>query len=197
MNARVVAIVGTYREGGITDQAVDVALEELERRGVLTKRIRLSEKRIEFCTNCRNCTQAAGARGKCMHDDDMEEIFLAIEEADGIVFASPMNFGQVTAVTKRFIERLLPYGYWPWGTAIPQDRLKPKTKRAILIISSTMPAIMARCLTGIRQTMKQAVETAGARVHGTLFIGMVGVDKHEELPEKWRSKARKLARGLL
>lgn len=26
-----------------------------------------------------------------------------------------MNFGSVTAIMKRFIERLTVYAYWPWG----------------------------------------------------------------------------------
>ena len=38
------------------------------------------------------------------HQDDMGKILDAIREADTIILASPMNAGQVTAVTKRFIE---------------------------------------------------------------------------------------------
>ena len=55
-----------------------------------------------------------GRRGKCVHNDDMDEILRAVDAADAVVLAAPTNFFNVNALTRRFIERLVPYAYWPW-----------------------------------------------------------------------------------
>jgi multimeric flavodoxin WrbA len=112
---KIVAIVGTYRKGRVIDTAVSEALLGAWDGGATTQTIYLIDKHIEFCTNCRTCTQQAdvGRRGRCVLDDDMEEILRATDEADGLVLASPTNFYNVTAVTRRFMERLVGHAYWP------------------------------------------------------------------------------------
>ena len=75
MANQIVAVVGSYRKGGTIDSAVDAILEAAEAKGAETAKIYLREQRIEFCTNCRGCTQSAGpARGKCVQQDDLESV---------------------------------------------------------------------------------------------------------------------------
>jgi len=83
--------------------------------GAETEKVYLVDKHIEFCRNCRMCTQEkdVGRRGKCVHDDDMAEILGKVDAADGLVLAAPTNFSNVNALTRRFMERLIVYGYWP------------------------------------------------------------------------------------
>ena len=110
MGRKIVGIVGSYRKDGIIDSAVTNALEGARASGAETVKIYLTEKNIEFCNNCRTCTQQPGdKRGSCVYDDDMEDILRQIDEADGYVLGSPVNFGTVTAITKRFMERLVVY----------------------------------------------------------------------------------------
>lgn len=45
-----------------------------------------------------------------------------IEGGDAYVLAAPTNFNSISAVLKRFMERLAVYGYWPWGQAAPKLR---------------------------------------------------------------------------
>ncbi len=64
---KIVAIVGTYRKGRVIDTAVSEVLRGAEDGGATTQTIYLIDKHIEFCTNCRTCTQQAdvGRRGRC------------------------------------------------------------------------------------------------------------------------------------
>jgi multimeric flavodoxin WrbA len=113
---RVTAIVGTYRKGGIVDSAVDEILTAAGEEGAETAKIYLVDRYIEFCRNCRACSQQEGhKRGECPIADDMSAILDEIDRSDAVVLASPVNFGTVTAVMKRFIERLVCYAWWPWG----------------------------------------------------------------------------------
>ncbi len=54
---KVTAIVGTYRKGGIIETAVAEILAGAEQEGAQTRRVYLIERHIEFCRNCRACTQ--------------------------------------------------------------------------------------------------------------------------------------------
>lgn len=119
--AKITAILGTYRKGGVIDSAVEEILVAAREAGAETEKIYLLDKRIEFCTNCRACTQQEGqGPGQCGTDDDMRWILDAVERSDALVLASPMNFWSVTALMKRFIERLVCFAYWPWGKAAPE-----------------------------------------------------------------------------
>jgi multimeric flavodoxin WrbA len=106
MITKVVAIVGSYRKGGTIDSAVEAVLEGAREKGAETVTLYLTEKHIEFCTNCRKCMQAPGEeRGKCEQQDDLEPMLQEIESANALVLGSPVNFFNVTAIFRRFMER--------------------------------------------------------------------------------------------
>ena len=62
--ARILAINGSYRDRGITDQAVDHISEELQALGADVEHIRLRDYPIEFCLNCRQEFHARWLRAK-------------------------------------------------------------------------------------------------------------------------------------
>lgn len=147
MSKKIIAIVGTYRKGKTIDTVVDELLRAAQQQSCQTEKIFLLDKHIEFCTNCRNCTQQAGIiRGDCVISDDMKQILDKIDSADGIVLAAPINWFNITALMKRFVERLLPYGYWPWNITIPKGRIKKLTKKAVIITSSGCPEWLGRII---------------------------------------------------
>lgn len=194
---KVTAIVGTYRKGGVIDAAVDEILAAAREAGAETRKISLIEKHVEFCANCRSCTQAEGAgRGNCMLLDDMRSILDEIERSHALVLASPMNFWTVTAVMKRFIERLVCFAYWPWGTAAPRIRNKSKPRRAVLVVSSAAPALIARLCTRMLGLMKTAAGLLGGRTVGVLFIGSAARERKQPLSERTIRKARRLGKKL-
>ena len=64
---RITAIVGSYRKDGIIDTAIDEFLASAREEGAEVEKIYLIDKHIEFCTNCRTCTQQDGERrGQCV-----------------------------------------------------------------------------------------------------------------------------------
>jgi len=198
-NRKVAAIIGTYRKGGVIDTAVGEILAAAEQEGAETKRIYLIDKRIQFCTNCRTCTQEKGqGREKCcIHDDDMESILDELEGSDAIVLASPINFWTVTAIMKRFVERLVCFAYWPWGVKGPQFRNKEKDKKAIVVLSSAAPSLVARLSTKSTGLVKKTAGLMGAGIVGALLIGLSAQKPRQELSERTRKKARSLGKKLV
>jgi putative NADPH-quinone reductase len=199
VNKKIIAIVGTYRKGQTIDTAVDELLNAAQSNDAETEKIYLLDKHIEFCTNCRKCTQnkITGPRDICIHNDDMTQILDKIDAADCIVLASPINWFNVTALTKRFIERLLPYGYWPWGSSIPKNRVKTLTKKAVLITSSGCPEWLGRIIfRNTFFTLKSATKCVGAKVIKKIYMGSVAIEKDQPLPEKYRKQACAAGKAL-
>ncbi|MFA6356323.1 MAG: flavodoxin family protein [Candidatus Omnitrophota bacterium] len=194
---KITAIVGTYRKGGITDTAVDEILGSAKEAGAEVSKIYLLDKHIEFCTNCRACTQKQGeARGECPISDDMNGILDEIERSDSIVLASPMNDYTVTALMKIFVERLIPYAYWPWEGHAPVLRNKLKNKRAAVVSASAAPAIFAPFSSNVVYLLKMSAETLGARTIGVLFMGLAAQKPKQELNPRHRKQARLLGKKL-
>lgn len=200
MNAKrkVLAINGSYRDGGVTDQAIEKVIENLEALDVDVEHIRLREHPIEFCRNCRECMQQPGdAPGKCVLDDRMAELVQKIEAADAYILAAPTNFSSVTALFKRFAERLAVFGYWPWGKAAPVFRKANLAKKPALIISScAAPGLMGRLTYSTNKSLKIAAETIGARVVGSIVTGLVSRQPEPDLPARTRRRLRTLAPRL-
>ena len=187
MAKKIVGIIGTYRKGRIIDTAVCEVLRGAQDNGAETQTIHLLDKHIEFCLNCRTCTQEpnVGRRGKCVHNDDMEEVLRAVDEADAMVLGASTNFYNVNALTRRFLERLLPYAYWPWNTRTgPKFRVPKPDKKAVLVTSSAVPTFLARLLVpGPRRALKLAARTMGARVIRSLHFGGVAQTPEQKLSE--------------
>ncbi len=195
---KIVVINGTYRKGGAIDSLLDEIAATAREAGAEVRIVRLMDARIEFCANCRACTQTPGdVRGVCPIADDMGPILDAIAECDSFVLASPMNFFTVTAVMKRFIERLVCFADWPWGAKAPRNRAVPKNKRAVLVISSAAPAILGRLLTRMAGLMKTCAGLLGAKKIHVLWAGMIAIQPEPVLSPRLRNKARAMGRKLL
>lgn len=197
--SRIVAIIGSYRRGGTTDLAVDAVLDGARREGAEICKIYLIDQYVEFCDNCRGCTQQDGLqRGRCPREDDLDWILRQVEGADGVVLAAPVNFFNTTAIFRQFLERLVGYVYWPWGSRLgPVLRDKRRTKRAVLVSSAAMPSFLIPLTTGAPRALRMAARMLGARPAGTLWIGQAAVEEHQPLTAHARECAVRLGRKLV
>jgi len=193
---KITAVVGSYRRGGIVDSAVDEILAAAKAEGAEVEKVNLLDQRVEFCANCRACTLEEGSsRGRCTIQDDVPAILDRIEASQGIVLASPMNFGTVTALMKRFIERLVCYAYWPWGTG-PKPRSEQKAKRAVVVTASAAPALYGRFRTDILKLLKSVARLLGSGRVETLYVGLTRRTPDAGLTDRARARARRLGRRL-
>jgi multimeric flavodoxin WrbA len=197
MITKVVAIVGSYRKGGTIDSAVEEVLEGAREKGAETVTFYLTDQHLEFCTNCRQCVQTPGEeRGKCAQQDDLEPMLEKIDAADAVVLASPVNYYNLTAIFRRFLERLLGYTYWPWGQAAPKGRKTKAGKKAVLVASAGMPGFLIPLATGAARALRLAAKMIGAKPVGKMWIGLAAGEPHHELSPRTRERARQLGRRL-
>ncbi len=195
---RTVAVVGSYRKGGTIDSAVDAILEAAKGQGAETAKIYLADKHIEFCTNCRSCAQQPGsARGKCVLPDELDSLLSEIEAADALILAAPVNFYNVNALFRRFMERTLGYVYWPWGQQRgPVPRIKLPNKVAALVTSAAMPGLLIPLGTGAPRALKITAKILGAKPVASLWMGLSAVQSRQELSIGTKAKAKRIGLRL-
>ncbi|MEZ5756712.1 MAG: flavodoxin family protein [Emcibacteraceae bacterium] len=196
---KILIIDGSYRDDGITDQAVEEMSRALTQLGADAETIMLRDHPIHFCLNCRECMQKPGPSPEpCVQQDAMEMIVRKIEEADGYVLAAPTNLGSITAIFKRFMERLAVYAYWPWGAHGPKFRKEKETrKKAVLITSSAAPGFLARWFYGTTGQLKYTAKIIGADPVGILNSGLIAGHRDKTLPDSTLSKIRSYAEKLV
>jgi multimeric flavodoxin WrbA len=198
MSKKVVAILGTYRKGETIDTAVEAILEGARTRRATTSTIYLTDKHIEFCNNCRQCTQTSGLeRGKCRQQDDLDAILTEIETADALVLATPVNYWNATAIFRRFMERLIGCTYWPWGQPAPRARSKVHTLKAALVASSGMPGLLIPVFTGTKKALRTTAAMLGAKPVANMWIGLTASEAHHALSPRTLARAQQIGRKLV
>lgn len=195
---RILALVGSYRKNGVADRATDEVLAGAREAGAETRKVYLIDRHIEFCTNCRNCTQQAGLDpDACPLQDEMATLLQEIQQQDAFIIASPMNFFTVTAVTKRFIERLICFATWPWGSLAPKLPANARPRPAVLIVSMAAPTLAVLPFNHIGKLLKLTAKLLGAPKPRMLWIGLAAKNRQTDLSERTKHKARRLGRGLV
>ena len=101
---KVVAVNGSARKNGNTAAMVEAALEPLREAGIECEQIQLARKTVGGCTACMRCRKEADRQ--CHGRDDFgNDVITAMDEADGILLASPVYFADITAELKAVIDR--------------------------------------------------------------------------------------------
>lgn len=96
----VVGICGSPRNQA-TDYVLRLALEELSKQGIETHYFSVKGKKINYCIHCNHCLK----HKECAFKDDMQEVYSLLKKANGIIFATPVYNGGVSAQTKAIMDR--------------------------------------------------------------------------------------------
>ena len=150
---KILAINGTYQPKGTTTRHTDRALEGAAAQGAKTEHVLLVEKEIQFCANCLTCYKdLTSTIAPCSIEDDVRGILESIQEADGVILASPVHCGFTTALMFAFLERACfplatPTGSMLGYPACPEPRLTDKPRAVATIVSAggTPPELRQYC----------------------------------------------------
>ena len=92
MLKKVIGFNGSPRKGWNTYQLVQSALEGARSAGAETKFYQLYDLKIRGCQGCMLCKKDEKHAGKCVIKDDLTPILKEIQEADAVIFGSPIYF---------------------------------------------------------------------------------------------------------
>ncbi len=97
----ILGISGSPRRGGNTETLLDEALSGAREAGAKCEKIVLNELKMVPCQEC----ETVKDDGTCKIEDDFQIVYSKIKKADGIIVASPIFFGSLSAQTKIMIDR--------------------------------------------------------------------------------------------
>jgi NAD(P)H-dependent FMN reductase len=104
---KIVTIYGSPRRKGNTGLLLDRFIEGAEepcglfKKDIIIKKIVVNDLNISPCRGCRNCS----ITGECIVDDDMQQVYRELIEADFLAVASPVFFTTVSGYLKALIDR--------------------------------------------------------------------------------------------
>jgi len=96
----ILGICGSPRQQA-TEHVLNDALHMLEAKGFETKLWTVRGKEIGACAHCDYCL----VNKECVLQDDMQELYVLMTEAKGLIFASPVYNGGVSAQIKAIMDR--------------------------------------------------------------------------------------------
>ena len=104
MNKKILVLNGAARKNGNTAKLAAAFTEGAEAAGNQVKAFYLDGMNIHSCKGCLRAGR--DSRHPCAQRDDMDQIYAEFEEADVVVFASPVYFWTVTGALKTAADRL-------------------------------------------------------------------------------------------
>ena len=119
---KILILNGSPRPNGNTAAMVEAFSEGARSNGHEVVVVNVCQKKIAGCLACEYCHTKGN--GKCVQQDDMQEIYPVLDEAEMIVLASPIYYHSFTGQLQCAINRIYALD-------------KPKNlKKAALIVSS-------------------------------------------------------------
>ena len=102
---KAVAINGSPRKGGNTEQMLNIVLDTIKKSGTETKLIQIGGTNIHGCRGCWACAKIKN--GKCAFNDDiLNELLDEVYSADALILGTPSYFADMTPELKAFIDRV-------------------------------------------------------------------------------------------
>lgn len=121
-NIDVIGILGSPRLDGNASILLDAALMGASEQGADIDRVVLNELDFVPCQECGKCENT----GQCVYHDDMERIYSKLAEVQGVIIASPIFFGTLTAQTKMMIDRFQAWWAAKYVLKRPVPKIRPR-----------------------------------------------------------------------
>lgn len=122
---KILVLNGSPRPNGNTKRMIDAFESGANSAGHCVNVIDVCSKDIRGCTACEYCHGAGN--GRCVQEDDMQQVYGLLAEAQMLVIASPIYYHGISGQLKCAIDRF-------YAAAYPQK--PPNLKKAALILSS-------------------------------------------------------------
>lgn len=187
---KILSILGSPRRGKnsatianrFTDTAADL--------GADVTHVELNRLSYKGCQGCYACKKG---HDRCVLNDDLTPVLEAVHEADVVVLASPVYFGNVTAQMKGFIDRSYSFLTPEYMTGSNMTRLNPKKLVFILCQGHEDESLFADIYPNYEAFLNW-IGFAERRLIRACGYGPLTVDA---IPEKILKQAEDLAREFM
>ncbi|MDD5428575.1 MAG: flavodoxin family protein [Candidatus Omnitrophica bacterium] len=182
---KILGVSGSPRRYGNTETILDAALMGAALKGVITEKVIVSELCIKPCLSCDKCLNTA----VCVIKDDMRAVYRKFKEADGVIMASPVYFGSLTAQLKTAIDRFEPQ--WIARYCLKKRAGEKKRRAGIFLCVSCRNEI--KFFRNAGSIVRSLFATLGIKYLGGIFCG--GVTRPGDITKKRSVLKRAFAMG--
>ena len=95
-------INGSPRKDGNTTVALNEVITTLQAEGIETVMFEIGTKALRGCMACLWCAK----NGRCVIDDEVNEVARLFKECDGVVIGSPVYYASANGTLSAFLDRL-------------------------------------------------------------------------------------------
>lgn len=99
---KVLLINGSPHKNGTTYAALSEVAKALKEEGVESEMIQVGHLPMRGCSACYACSKL----GKCVFNDEVNEVAKKFEEADGLIVGSPVHYASPSGSLISFLDRL-------------------------------------------------------------------------------------------
>ena len=124
---KILILNGSPTRDGNTVALVNAFKQGAEAKGHEVNVVNAAHRKVNGCMACEYCHSAGN--GKCVQKDDMQEIYPLLQEADMIIFASPIYYFTMSAQLEAVIQRFYAINH------------PAKAKYSALLLSSYSPNV--------------------------------------------------------
>jgi multimeric flavodoxin WrbA len=132
---KITAILGSPRNSSNSTFIVKKFLERAAKLGGEVTEFELNKLSYKGCQGCYACKTKLE---ECILQDDLTKVLKSVKEADVLLFAAPVYFGDITAQLKGFIDRTFSFFKPDFLTNPSSSRLK-LPKKLFFVITQGFP----------------------------------------------------------
>jgi multimeric flavodoxin WrbA len=130
----IVCLLGSPRSKGNSSTIANHFLRTAAELGAETRCFELNSLTYRGCQGCYACKTTLD---HCVLKDGLTEVLAAVTEADLVVLASPVYYGEITSQLKGFIDRTFSYLVPDYPTNPQPSRLTPK--KLVMVLTQGHP----------------------------------------------------------
>lgn len=188
---KIVCLKGSPRSGGNSAAIADRFLATAVSLGAEPSVFELNRLNYRGCQGCYACKKKLD---RCILEDDLTAVLAAVHEADTVVLATPVYYGDLSGQLKCFIDRTFSYLVPDYITNPTPCRLPPG-KELVFIITQGQPD--AELFADIYPRYDKFLKWYGFAESHLIRVCGIGPASVDRVPEKYLKQAEELAQTLL
>ena len=195
MAKRIIGILGSPLSDGNTARLFDRAVQGAEEAGCTVERIAVAGLSFDACQEMMFCRE----HETCIIEDEMQELYPKIRDADGIILATPVMCMGIPGKLKSLMDRCQVFfmaKYFRKSSLVPEEKRAARKALFICIAGMKVPEVFV----GAKLSTQAFLDIIDCRYADELLISDMDtirdVTAHPDLLDAAHRKGLELGRSL-
>jgi multimeric flavodoxin WrbA len=171
LSSKILIVLGSPRKNGNSATLAGKVAESAMADGARVTTVYLNGLNLKPCQGCQKCQQESFMG--CAIEDEMNQLYPQIQEADAMVIASPIYWFNISAQTKIFIDRL-------YAVGVGQKNIFKGKRLALILTFADEDPFTSGAVNALR-SFQDICQYLGANIEGMIY-GSAG--EAQEIKEK-------------